>query len=101
MNLNNLLIYVFDSSRNFSELACLFVKKSHEGVGYGKRLVGHAVDIAKEKGSSKIYALSTRASGFFEKLGWEECKNDGLPELRKKELIKSGRNSKVFMCSLN
>ena len=89
------------SSRNISELACLFVKKSHEGVGYGKRLVGHAVDIAKEKGSSKIYALSTQASGFFEKLGWEECKNDGLPELRKKELIKSGRNSKVFMCSLN
>ena len=88
-------------SRNISELACLFVKKSHEGVGYGKRLVGHAVDIAKEKGSSKIYALSTQASGFFEKLGWEECKNDGLPELRKKELIKSGRNSKVFMCSLN
>ncbi len=88
-------------SRNISELACLFVKKSHEGVGYGKRLVGHAVDIAKEKGSSKIYALSTQASGFFEKLGWEECENDGLPELRKKELIKSGRNSKVFMCSLN
>ena len=89
------------SSRNISELACLFVKKSHEGVGYGKRLVGHAVDIAKEKGSSKIYALSTQASGFFEKLGWEECENDGLPELRKKELFKSGRNSKVFMCSLN
>ena len=89
------------SSSNISELACLFVKKSHEGVGYGKRLVGHAVDIAKEKGSSKIYALSTQASGFFEKLGWEECKNDGLPGLRKKELIKSGRNSKVFMCSLN
>ena len=89
------------SSSNISELACLFVKKSHEGVGYGKRLVGHAVDIAKEKGSSKIYALSTQASGFFEKLGWEECKNDGLPELRKKKLIKSGRNSKVFMCSLN
>ena len=89
------------SSGNISELACLFVKKSHEGVGYGKRLVGHAVDIAKEKGSSKIYALSTQASGFFEKLGWEECENDGLPELRKKELFKSGRNSKVFMCSLN
>lgn len=89
------------SSSNISELACLFVKKSHEGVGYGKRLVGHAVDIAKEKGSSKIYALSTQASGFFEKLGWEECENDGLPELRKKELIKSGRNSKVFICSLN
>ena len=89
------------SSSNISELACLFVKKSHEGVGYGKRLVGHAVDIAKEKGSSKIYALSTQASGFFEKLGWEECKNDGLPKLRKKELIKSGRNSKVFMCTLN
>ena len=89
------------SSSNISELACLFVKKSHEGVGYGKRLVGHAVGVAKEKGSSKIYALSTQASGFFEKLGWEECENDGLPELRKKELIKSGRNSKVFMSSLN
>ena len=41
------------SSSNISELACLFVKKSHEGVGYGKRLVSHAVEIAKGKGSSK------------------------------------------------
>ena len=89
------------SSNNISELACLFVKKSHEGVGYGKRLVSHAVEIAKGKGSSKIYALSTQASGFFEKLGWEESENEDLPEERRKELIRSGRNSKVFINSLN
>ena len=91
-------IHIID---DLAELACLFVKKSHEGVGYGKRLVSHAVETAKKKGMSKIFALSTQASGFFEKMKWEKSDALILPDQRRKKLMESGRNSKVFFSQLN
>ena len=91
-------IHIID---DLAELACLFVKKSHEGVGYGKRLVSHAVETAKKKGMSKIFALSTQAAGFFEKLKWEKSDALILPDQRRKKLMESGRNSKVFFSQLN
>ena len=91
-------IHIID---DLAELACLFVKKSHEGVGYGKRLVSHAVETAKKKGVSKIFALSTQAAGFFEKMKWEKSDALILPEQRRKKLMESGRNSKVFFSQLN
>ena len=91
-------IHIID---DLAELACLFVKKSHEGVGYGKRLVSHAVETAKKKGMSKIFALSTQASGFFEKMKWEKSDAQILPDQRRKKLMESGRNSKVFFSQLN
>ena len=91
-------IHIID---DLAELACLFVKKSHEGVGYGKRLVSHAVETAKKKGMSKIFALSTQASGFFEKMRWKKSDTQILPDQRRKKLMESGRNSKVFFSRLN
>ena len=91
-------IHIID---DLAELACLFVKKSHEGVGYGKRLVSHAVETAKKKGMSKIFALSTQAAGFFEKMKWEKSDAQILPDQRRKKLMESGRNSKVFFSQLN
>lgn len=91
-------IHIID---DLAELACLFVKKSHEGVGYGKRLVSHAVETAKKKGMSKIFALSTQAAGFFEKMKWEKSDALILPDQRRKKLMESGRNSKVFFSRLN
>ena len=91
-------IHIID---DLAELACLFVKKSHEGVGYGKRLVSHAVETAKKKGMSKIFALSTQAAGFFEKMKWEKSDALILPDQRRKKLMESGRNSKVFFSQLN
>ena len=91
-------IHIID---DLAELACLFVKKSHEGVGYGKRLVSHAVETAKKKGVSKIFALSTQAAGFFEKMKWEKSDAQILPDKRRKKLMESGRNSKVFFSQLN
>ena len=91
-------IHIID---DLAELACLFVKKSHEGVGYGKRLVSHAVETAKKKGVSKIFALSTQAAGFFEKMKWEKSDALILPDQRRKKLMESGRNSKVFFSQLN
>jgi amino-acid N-acetyltransferase len=84
------------SQGEVAEMACLFVKKSHEGVGYGSRLVKYIFNAAKEREIKKIYALSTQASGFFESLGWIEGGLNDLNEPRRQEFLNSGRNSKIF-----
>jgi len=84
------------SCESFVELACLFVKRNHEGVGYGKRLVNHAEQIGKSRDAEKIYALSTQAAGFFEKLEWQEGSLNDLPIDRVGQLKVSGRNSKIY-----
>ena len=84
------------STKDVAEMACLFVKKSHKGVGYGCRLVKHILKIAQERKVKKIYALSTQASGFFESLGWNEGQINDVPKARREELLNSGRNSKIF-----
>jgi amino-acid N-acetyltransferase len=84
------------STEDVAEMACLFVKNSHKGVGYGYRLVKHVLEVAKEREVKKIYALSTQASGFFESLGWNEGVINDIPKARRQELLGSGRNSKVF-----
>ena len=80
----------------FSELACLFVKRTHEGVGYGKRLVAHAAGIAESRGADGIYALSTHASGFFDKIGWKLGSLENVPVTRVAQLEVSGRDSKIY-----
>ena len=84
------------SSDAFSELACLFVKRNHEGAGHGKRLVDHAEGIAESRGADGIYALSTHATGFFNKIGWESGDLGNVPELRASQLEMSGRDSKIY-----
>ncbi|MFL2478979.1 MAG: amino-acid N-acetyltransferase [Verrucomicrobiales bacterium] len=79
------------------ELACLFVKRNHEGVGYGTRLVTHAEKIANARGADKIFALSTQATGFFEKLDWSEGDLEDLPIDRVDQLTMSGRNSNIYI----
>ncbi|MDC0047744.1 amino-acid N-acetyltransferase [Verrucomicrobia bacterium] len=80
----------------FVELACLFVKRNHEGAGYGTRLVAHAEKITRELGVGKLYALSTQATGFFEKLEWRDGDLEDLPIGRAEQLKMSGRNSKIY-----
>ena len=81
---------------NTAEIACLYVKQSHEGLGYGVELVRHAEQQAEEGGISSVFALTNRASGFFRKLGYEEMAADGIPYQRYQQLISSGRDSGVF-----
>jgi len=81
---------------NCAELACLYVKQSHEGGGYGLALVKAAEQRAHEKESSWIFALTTRAYDYFtQQLGYEKGSLEDLPAERKKRLIESGRESLV------
>jgi amino-acid N-acetyltransferase len=80
-----------------SELACLFVRRAHKNKGHGRKLVAFAEDVAKQRGSASILALSTQAFRFFEeKMGYVEVPADALPSARREAYDKSGRNSRVL-----
>jgi amino-acid N-acetyltransferase len=84
-----------------AELAFLYVRQTHEGMGYGRKLVQFAEKRAREAGYDRIFALSTQAYNFFEqKLGFLSAGPADLPPLRREKLVKSGRNSKVMFKSL-
>jgi amino-acid N-acetyltransferase len=81
-----------------AELACLYVNKSYEGEGYGKKLMTFAEQLAAEKGAKQIVALSTQAFNFFQqKGGYTEATPDVLPPERRKKYDTSARKSKVML----
>jgi amino-acid N-acetyltransferase len=81
-----------------AEVACLYVKQSHERLGYGRELVRHAEEWARAKGFPGVFALSNRAAGMFEhRLGYREAGLVELPESRRRQLAASGRDSRVFV----
>ncbi len=80
-----------------AELACLYVAKTYEGQGHGKRLMEFAERLAAERGMKHIFALSTQTYSYFQqKGGYQEVTPDDLPAERKKKWEASGRNSKVL-----
>ena len=78
------------------EVACLYVKQSHEGLGYGRELVKAAEQKARDAGLGKVFALTNRASQFFDRLGYREVGVESLPEVRRERLEASGRQSVVL-----
>lgn len=83
-----------------AEIACLFIKRAHENAGHGKQLVAYAEMIAGERGAERVFALSTQAAGFFERLGYVDGDLDDLPGERAQAVRASGRRSKVFTKAL-
>jgi amino-acid N-acetyltransferase len=85
-----------------AEVACLYVKQAHEGLGYGLELVRHAESMARERGIARVFALSNRAADFFGgKLGYREAGLDILPAGRREMYLASGRDSRVFVKDLS
>lgn len=80
------------------EIACLYVKQSHETLGYGAQLVRHMEDEARAAGLSEVFALTTSAVEFFrDRLGYHEVAAETLPEPRLQQYRNSGRDSRVFV----
>ncbi|HUF61950.1 MAG TPA: amino-acid N-acetyltransferase [Verrucomicrobiales bacterium] len=87
--------------RRAAELACLFIRRSHENQGYGRRLVAYAIDRARRDGAGQLFLLTTGARGYFERLaGFIEGKPEDLPEERKRTWEASGRRSQVLFLDL-
>lgn len=79
------------------EVACLYVKQSHGGQGYGHMLVAAAEDRARELGIPWVFALSTRAADYFTvNLGYTPCPIGEIPKVRRERLIASGRESVII-----
>lgn len=86
---------------SLAEMACLYVSKTHENKGYGSKLMAFAENLAREKGVSKLYALSTRAVNYLQqKGGYSEAGAEILPEDRRVRYEGSGRNSKILLKEL-
>lgn len=83
------------------EIACLYVKQSHEGTGYGADLVRFMHEQAQQRGMKRVFALTNRASKFFtESLLYSEMNVADLPKERLDQLESSGRDSRAFLYSL-
>lgn len=84
------------------EVACLYVKQSHGGRGYGRRLVKAVEERARELQLKWVFALSNRAAQFFtEKLGYVHASVEEIPEKRQIRLKDSGRESVIVRKNLS
>jgi amino-acid N-acetyltransferase len=80
------------------ELACLFVRASHENQGIGRKLIQFAERKAREQGLQTLIALSTQAFTYLQsKGGFVEGTPDDLPPPRREAYEQSGRRSKVLI----
>lgn len=80
------------------EIACLYVKQSHEGTGYGADLVEFMEQQAKLRGLKSVFALTNRAARFFtEQMRYSVLSVELLPEARLLALQNSGRGSQAFI----
>ena len=83
---------------NAGELACLYVRPSHENQGIGRTMVQFVEAKARELGLGQLLALSTQAFNYFQsKAGFVEGTPDDLPPLRRARYDASGRRSKVLV----
>jgi amino-acid N-acetyltransferase len=83
------------------ELACLYVRPSHENQGIGRTMAQFAEAKAREAGLDTLLALSTQAFNWFQaKAGFVEGTPDDLPPARRARYDASGRRSKVLVKSL-
>lgn len=81
---------------DLGELACLYVKESHEGRSYGADMVVAAEAKGKAAGMKGLFALTNRAAKFFAARGYERKEMDLLPDGRRQQLQESGRDSEVW-----
>lgn len=78
------------------ELACLYVKESHEGRHYGAELVAAAEEKGQKAGMAGLFALTNRAAKFFARRDYQKNEMSLLPETRRRQLEESGRDSEVW-----
>jgi amino-acid N-acetyltransferase len=83
------------------ELACLYVRPSHENQGIGRKLMQFIEKRAQELGVSELITLSTQAFTYFQsKAGFSEGNPDDLPPTRREKYESSGRKSKILVKKL-
>ncbi len=81
-----------------AELACLYVSKTQENAGYGRKLMTFVENLARNEGFKEMFALSTQAFVYLQqKGGFHEADATALPAARREKYEGSGRHSKVLV----
>ena len=82
-----------------AELACLYVSKTQENAGYGRKLMTFVENLARTEGFKEMFALSTQAFVYLQqKGGFHEAGADCSARLARREKYEqSGRHSKVLV----
>lgn len=81
-----------------AELACLYVNRSRENSGHGRKLMTFVEDLARKEGFKELFALSTQAFVYLQqKGGFHEAAPGDLPAVRREKYDASGRHSKVLV----
>jgi amino-acid N-acetyltransferase len=84
-----------------AELACLYVSRSNENQGLGRKLMSFVENLARERGFSKLIALSTQAFVYLQqKGGFVEVGPEILPPARRAKYESNGRNSRILLKNL-
>ena len=85
-----------------AELACLYVSRTQENTGYGRKLMTFVENLARNEGFREMFALSTQAFVYLQqKGGFHEADAGVLPAARREKYEQSGRHSKVLIKSLH
>jgi amino-acid N-acetyltransferase len=88
--------------QKMAELACLYVSRSTENQGLGRKLMSFVETLAKQRGFDRLFALSTQAFVYLQqKGGYMEADADILPPERRAKYEASGRNSRILVKNLN
>ena len=83
------------------ELACLFVADRFANQGIGAKLMQFAEGVARGRGATVLFCLSTQAFNYFQqKGGFTQASPDDLPAARRERYEKSGRRSLVLLKKL-
>jgi amino-acid N-acetyltransferase len=84
-----------------AELASVFVDDRYTNQGIGVKLIHYAENLARSRGVTVLFCLSTQAFNYFEqKAGFRVGTPDDLPPARRDKYDQHGRNSKVLVKSL-
>jgi amino-acid N-acetyltransferase len=88
--------------QKMAELACLYVSRSTENQGLGRKLMSFVETLAKQRGFDRLFALSTQAFVYLQqKGGFMEAEPDILPPERRAKYEASGRNSRILVKNLS
>ena len=87
--------------QKMAELACLYVSRSNENQGLGRKLMSFVENLARHRGFSQLIALSTQAFVYLQqKGGFVEAGPEILPPHRRARYEASGRNSRILVKNL-
>jgi amino-acid N-acetyltransferase len=87
------------TDNNMAELACLAVHPDYQGAARGDALLQFIEALAKQKGITQLFVLSTKSSHWFLERDFKKADIKTLP-MKRRALYNYRRNSKVFLKTL-